>query len=245
MKDLIKKEIDKIESNIDSLVNIIGMYEDEFTAYGVRYVTEDNRQFFFADNNADVLAVAHLDTVMMMPSFRYNKDEAMIHSSFLDDRLGAYVILEHLQKELKYDILLTVDEEHRKSSARSFNLGKKYNWMFSFDCDGTAVEMYQYESPVLVMELKKYGFITGGAGYSDICELEHLGCKGFNFGVGYYDGHHRDGYAKLSETAENIIKFRNFYNANAGRHFRHKASRRLKTGSAVSTAVNYVQGVYY
>ncbi|MCX6161931.1 MAG: hypothetical protein NTV87_11465, partial [Ignavibacteriae bacterium] len=71
------------------------------------------------------------------------------------------------------------------------------------------------------------------------CELEHLGCKGFNFGTGYYKGHFEDGYAILNETAENIIKFRNFYNANAGKHFRHQATRKLNPGSATTTAVTY------
>lgn len=112
--------------------------------------------------------------------------------------------------------------------------------MFSFDRKGTEVVMYQYETPGLVKELDKYGFITGIGSYSDICELEHLGCKGFNFGTGYQNGHFENGYAKLNDTVENIIKFRNFYNANAGRHFPHKALRKLNPGSATTTAVTYI-----
>ena len=240
MKELIKKEIKRIEGNIDMLVNIIVMEIDDFKAYGFQHITEDNRQFFFADNHADVLAIAHLDTVQKEASFSYDKKDGMIYSSFMDDRLGAYILLEHLQSELKYDILLTVDEERGKSTARSFNPDKKYKWMFSFDRKGTEVVMYQYETSGLVKELDKYGFITGLGSYSDICELEHLGCKGFNFGTGYQKGHFENGYAILNETAENIIKFRNFYNANAGKHFPHKATRKLNPGSATTTAVTYI-----
>ncbi len=240
MKNQIKKEIKRIENNIDMLVNIIAMDIDEFEAYGFRHITEDNRQFFFADYHGDVLAVAHLDTVQKEPTFSHKKQDNTIYSSFLDDRLGAFIILEHLQKELKFDILLTVDEEQGRSTARSFNPDKKYNWMFSFDRKGTDTVLYQYETPELVTELSRFGLTTGKGTYSDICELEHLGCKGFNIGTGYYKGHFEDGYANLNETAENIIKFRNFYYANSGKHFPHKSTRKLNPGSATTTAVTYV-----
>ena len=236
MENLIKKEIKRFEKNPELFVNIVAMDIDEFDSYGLRYTTDDNREFYFADNHADILAVAHLDTVQQTQQFSYNKEEGLIYCSVLDDRLGAYIILEHLRKELKYDILLTVDEEQGKSTARSFNPGKKYKWMFSFDRKGTDVVLYQYETPALIKELSKYGFIIGKGNYSDIRELEHLGCKGFNIGTGYYNGHFEEGYAKINETAKNIVKFRNFYNANAGRHFRHKAKRKLNPGSATSTA---------
>jgi hypothetical protein len=234
MKNLIEKEIKKIQGNIDLLINIMGMEDDEFCAYGFEYLTEDKRKFYFMDNWADILAVAHIDTVQKEPTFSYNKKNDVIYSNFLDNRLGAYIILEHLLRELNYDVLLTVDGGKTMSTARSFNLKNNYKWIFSFDRKGTDVVMYNYETPALKKELAKYGFETGKGSYSDICELEHLGCKGFNFGAGYYDAQSINGYANLKETAENIVKFRNFYNANCKRKFRHKPKRELNPGSATT-----------
>jgi len=149
-EELLKKEVKKFYNNIDSLINIIAMDIDEFCAYGFSHATEDNRKFYFMDNEADILAVAHLDTVQQTVKFSMDKKNGLIHSPQLDDRLGAYIILEHLLRDMNYDVLLTIDEEKGRSTARSFNNGKKYNWMFSFDRRGTDAVMYQYESPEMI-----------------------------------------------------------------------------------------------
>lgn len=237
MKELINKEINKIKNNIDMLANIIFMNIDEFRAYGFTHITEDNRKFYFMNNDADILAVAHLDTVQPEHTFKFFGIDNIIKSSMLDDRLGVYVILEHLLQDLNYDVLLTVDEEIGKSTARSFNLGKDYKWMFSFDRKGTDVVMYNYETPETVSLLSKYGFKIGKGTYSDICELEHLRCKGFNFGTGYYNAHSTQGYAELDELAENIVKFRKFYEDYKSIKLHHKPLKMKKSGSAVSQAI--------
>ena len=133
--------------NTSALLEIVAMDINEFQAYGFEYKTEDGRKFFFMDNHAPVLAVAHLDTVINDISFSVNKKRKRMYSPMFDDRLGAYIILEHLLRELNYDVLLTVDEEIGKSTANSFNIGKEYNWIFSFDRKGSDVVMYQYDSP--------------------------------------------------------------------------------------------------
>lgn len=239
MEELINKELKSIKSDINMISNIAFMGIDEFRAYGFIYKTEDNRKFYFMDNRADILAVAHLDTVQPEPAFKYFAQDNVIKSSVLDDRLGVYLILEHLMQDLDYDVLLTKDEEIGKSTARSFNIGKNYNWIFSFDRKGTDVVMYNYESPEMISLLSKYGFKAGKGTYSDICELEHLGCKGFNFGTGYYNAHSKQGYARLDELARNIVKFREFYNENKDIKLPHRRKSLKKPGNAEAQIITY------
>lgn len=219
---------------------ICGMKIEDFRAFGFSHTTEDNRQFFFMDNNASVLAVAHLDTVQTENFCEFDANTNRILSPVLDDRLGAFLLLEYFLQDLDYDVLLTVDEEKGKSTARHFNLGKKYNWVFSFDRRGNDVVMYQYDSPELRNLLSKHNYETGRGSYSDICELEHLGCKGFNFGVGYQNAHSLDAYANIDDVYNNAEKFRQFYKANSNTHFPYKAVKPLNPGSAKSNAVTFI-----
>ncbi len=82
--------------------------------------------YFYKDNGSNVLAVAHLDTVADADErkCRFVVTEGggtVVFSRALDDRLGAYIILELLPLlGLKYDILLTVGEESGLSTAAHF-----------------------------------------------------------------------------------------------------------------------------
>lgn len=230
----------KIKSCMPYIKDICGMKIEDFHAYGFSHTTEDNREFFFMDNNADVLAVAHLDTVQSENFCEFDAKTNRILSPVLDDRLGAFVLLEYFLQDLDYDVLLTVDEEKGQSTARHFNLGKKYNWMFSFDRRGNDVVMYQYDTPEMRELLAKHNFETGKGSYSDICELEHLGCKGFNFGIGYQNAHSLNAYADVDDVYNNVEKFRKFYEANRHTHFMHKATGPLNPGSAKSNAITIV-----
>jgi len=230
----------QIKSYLPYLQDICKMKIDDFQAYGFEYITEDNRKFFFMDNHADILTVAHLDTVQSENFCKYDSKTDRILSPVLDDRLGAFVLLEYLMQDLDFDVLLTIDEEKGKSTARHFNIGKKYNWMLSFDRKGNDVVMYRYDSPEMRELLTKSGFEIGIGSYSDICELEHLGCKGFNFGVGYQNGHSIDAYADVKDVYNNVEKFKKFYNDNKHKHFKHTATRKLSPGSAECNAVTYI-----
>ncbi len=229
-----------LKSYLPYLKHICGMKIDDFRAYGISYTTGDNRKFFFMDNEADILAVAHLDTVQRKNFCKYDSKTKRILSPVLDDRLGAFIILEYLLRDLDYDVLLTVDEEECISTARHFNLGKKYKWMFSFDHRGNNVELLQYDSPEMRALLAKHNFQTDSGSYSDLYELEHLGCKGFNFGVGYHNQHSLDAYANIDDVYNNVEKFRKFYEANKNTHFVHKAKYPLYPGCAKSNAITIV-----
>lgn len=173
---------------------------------------------FYKDNGANILAVAHLDFIKDN-SFSYVKlvnNDYVMYSHALDDRLGAWIILNGiplLAKDIKYDILLTDLEESCHSTAQYFEKNKSYNWMFEFDRHGTGCVMYQYDTLESVNMVKGIFTVENGS-YSDIAALEHLGCLGFNFGTGYEQEHTPYCNANLQTVMHQINKFALFYEKN-------------------------------
>lgn len=188
--------------------------------YGLtEYKTEEGRHWY-KDNGADILAVAHLDSRYTFDTFNIvkGKPDSIIYCQTLDDRLGAYIILEWLQTaNVKFDILLTENEERSASTAADFKppTGKKYNWTFSFDRRGTDVAVYQYRSAKLVEALTNAGFESVVHGtYSDVVELEFLDVAGINFGAGYYKNHDYWAYASRNDITDQLRRFMQFYKTN-------------------------------
>lgn len=164
-----------------------------------------DRKTIYYDNGGDVLAVAHLDTVGdTVPVFAHGCVNAMQ----LDDRLGAWVVMDVLPKMLKgsgvnYDVLLTTDEERCDSTAKDWECpgGKQYRYMIEYDRQGTGSVAYQYQDdPIWCDAIEPYlGKLDVGS-YSDIADLSRLGCCGVNIGVGYHLQHSPCCYALLSDT---------------------------------------------
>lgn len=210
---------------------------ESFSAYGEMNGANPDR-FFYADHGSNILAVAHLDSVEKHKHFVTAKveDETIVYNAQLDDRLGAYIILDLLPKlGIQCDILLTEGEETGRSTARHFATEKQYNWMFSFDRMGTDVVMYKYETPKLSQMLRESDFRVGHGSFSDICCLESLGCAGFNFGCGYADYHSKLAHVQLSDTALMIQSFMHFYQQHKDEYLEHKAR-----DSYVSRASTYI-----
>ena len=184
--------------------------------------------YWFKNNNSKILAVAHLDSVQPWTHCHFIDDR--VYCPTLDDRLGAWVILEGLS-DLSYDILLTTNEEMCNSTAQFFKTDKEYNWIFQFDRSGRDVVMYDYETPELRKKLVDVGFKVGFGSYTDICEIEHLNCKGFNFGTGYYDYHSNYAYAKIPELLESMYRFRAFYAKYSEIKFPHTSTEHLYHGN--------------
>lgn len=185
--------------------------------------------YFFKDNGSNVLAVAHLDTVIHPEdrTCRFVMTEGagtVVFSGALDDRLGAYIILELLPLlGLTYDVLLTVGEESGQSTAGFFQppSGKDYNHIIEFDRGGTDVVMYQYEDNEVRQLVKNCGARVGVGSFSDVSYLEHLEVKGFNWGVGYQDYHGPRGHAFLEDTFEMVAKYLVFAEQNEGVYMPH------------------------
>lgn len=198
------------------------------------------RFYYYQDNGSDILAIAHLDSVQSdgTCSIMDTAQGPLVVSGTLDDRLGAYVILELLPKlGIVCDLLLTTDEEMGQSTADEFFPDHKdYNWMFQFDRGGTDVVMYDYETDELCALVEESTARVGNGSFSDICMLEHLGCAGFNWGVGYTDYHGPRAHAWLDDTFRMVARFVKFYNANAHKVFAHTPRRYAPTsGSKVYT----------
>lgn len=222
------------------LARICTLREDRFgRAFGMQTVRVEPRwksfrsdqsedYYHFRDNNSSVLAVAHLDTVVSqkgrVPHFRSTERGPLITSGALDDRLGAYVILNLLPKlGVTCDWLLTVGEESGASTAEHFSPGgKKYDWAIEFDRGGTDVVMYQYEDDASMRLIEAAGAETGWGSFSDIAFLDQLGVKAFNWGVGYRGNYHsKAGYAYLNDTFAMVAKYLRFHEQNAGTRLPH------------------------
>lgn len=219
----------------EALKRVCEMHESEFEfAYDMEKVEinelgrhPDDDFYLFRDNDAKVLAVAHLDTVMPHEGRTANiiDTEAgpVIFSGALDDRLGAYIILELLPAiGIKYDLLLTVGEESGQSTAEFFDAEKDYDWMIEFDRGGTDVVMYQYEDSYTMSLVRATGAVVGNGIFSDISYLGHLGIKGFNWGVGYEDYHGPRSHAFLNDTLDMVAKYVKFHRNNAGTSMPHR-----------------------
>lgn len=197
----------------------------DFSAYATRVeLPGDNRFYWYQDNGSDILAVAHLDSVQDDTRCTVVDTAAglLACSGGLDDRLGAYVILEMLPRlGIVCDWLLTTDEEMGASTADSFDTDKLYNWVIQFDRGGTDVVMYQYETKDLVKLVGASGAQVGTGSYSDICCLDHLGCAGINWGVGYRDYHGPRAHAWLEDTFRMVARFAKFHRANAATYLGH------------------------
>lgn len=188
------------------------------------------RFYWYQDNGADILAVAHLDSVQddVGAQVTWTAAGPLVTSGALDDRLGAYVILDLLPRlGVVCDILLTTDEELGQSTAREFAEdhaaeGKPYNWVIQFDRGGTDVVMYQYEAPEYVAMVEDAGAHVGDGSYSCIAELEELGCAAFNWGVGYADYHSPRSHAWLRDTFRSVARFLRFYETNRGHLLPHE-----------------------
>ena len=205
--------------NIEQLKKRCHQYIDTFE--GERVDTPAG-PYFFIDNGADILAVAHLDTVL--EPLMFIEYPGFVTSPVLDDRLGVHIILDVLPKlGLKYDILLTTGEETCNSTAQHFTPPRQYTWMFEFDRHGTDVVMYQYENGETTKAVESFGAYVGMGTYTDLVDLDHLGCSGFNWGCAYDLEHTYSCYVDLELCEYMISLFVDFYKEYKNTKFKHEA----------------------
>jgi hypothetical protein len=184
----------------------------------------------FKDNGSNILAVAHLDTVQphekRTAQYLDTAGGPVIYSGALDDRLGAYTILELLPAlGINVDVLLTTGEETGQSTAEEFVSDKDYHWMIEFDRGGTDVVTYQYEDAETSALVRDSGARMGNGIFSDIGVLEHLEIKGFNWGVGYQDYHSPRSHAYLEDYWMMLGHFVKFHDVNQGLYLPHEERR--------------------
>lgn len=208
------------------------------------HVIEDGggRKCIYIDNGANVLAVAHLDTVIdVRETFNFNvytrKNTRIIKCPALDDRLGVYIILEMLPALLGdgwADVLLTTDEESGSSTADVFvemyKDEREYSWMVEFDRRGGALTkdddavLYNYSVNAKDFKeaLQDAGFKDLSRGsFTDITDMEDMGVKAFNVAVGYHNNHSTKAYMLPIQTEYAVENFIEFYKANENTTFKH------------------------
>lgn len=217
--------------NLDKLTKVLKADTSDMLNNPKKYWNfkfQKGKGYLYVDRGANILAVAHMDTVADPNKYTKNKsnfrndvsiekvgfDDYEITSIKLDDRLGVFMIMDVLPYlGLRYDILLTTDEEIGMSSAMYFRTSKKYNWMFELDRRdyGTAV-LYQYQEKEIVDALKVCSYKIETGSFSDIANLDFLGCSGVNFGVGYLYEHTEGCYTRTSWMNVVVNMFVDFYN---------------------------------
>ncbi len=197
--------------NTNNLFKYLRAPIDAFRGMG-ETIDTPHGPLIFQDNGAKVLAVAHLDTVLdAKPRWKGKGSKRRIVCPQLDDRLGAWVILDLLPRlGIKVDVLLTDSEEVGNSTAQYFPQTDYYNWAFSFDRAGLDVVMYDYETCAFRAILEGYGYNVGWGSFSDICSLR-TGTACMNFGVGYHYQHSYRCCAKMSDTEYAVDMFREFH----------------------------------
>lgn len=228
-----RRQSDVVADAFDAAMLVHVCETDDFTQWADRVELPHDRFYWYRDNGARVLAVAHLDTVQHDRTCHVVDSAAglLAVSGALDDRLGAYVILELLPRlGITCDVLLTTDEERGQSTAYEFAEdyaeGKQYDWIIEFDRGGTDVVMYQYETPELIAMVESIGARVGDGSYSDIADLESLGCAAFNWGVGYVDYHSPRAHAWLADTFRMVSRYVSFHALFAGQYLEHVPDER-------------------
>jgi hypothetical protein len=181
----------------------------------------------FLDRGSNILAVAHLDTVASKDKrkCRFVDTEGagpIVVSRALDDRIGAYSILEWLPAlGFSPDVLLTVGEESGKSTAGLYEPYKQYDWIIEFDRGGTDVVLYCYDDTPTRKLVSDTGATVGRGSISDISYLYNCGVKAFNWGTGYRDYHTAKSHAWLADTWEMMDYFLLFLEQNETTHLPH------------------------
>ena len=190
----------------------------DFRKLGSVLDTQDG-PLIYIDKGSPILGVAHLDTVasklprsVFWGSAKYKDGSTalpVIQSIQLDDRLGAWMLLDLLPSMgMNFDVLLCDGEEKGRSTAEHFKPSKEYNWGFEFDRMGTGTVLYDYEDDdVWEQTLRSHGFGIEMGSFSDISSLTHVGCCFANFGVGYHSQHTHQCHAYLDDTVLMAMEF--------------------------------------
>ena len=214
-----------VQFDLTVLETMLTKDEAWFQRYGTFFSTKDGG-YIYKNNGSNILGIAHLDGAILqdakfiyISNATYEKQSTHVcfHNQF-DDRLGAYYLLHQLPSMLggvKFDWLLTTNEEWGQSTAKDFVLpeGKTYDWMVQFDRRGSEAVMYEYQSPEFKQEVAKYIPVTEGS-YTCIRELQHVGCRGVNWGTGYLYEHTKSHVFIMEQGAFVLNAFINFYHAN-------------------------------
>lgn len=166
---------------------------------------DPKKRRIFIDNGANILLVAHLDTVHK-PVIQKVKKDRIIGAGF-DDRAGYMMIDLLLQAGITADVLLTDLEESARSTAEHHTC-KDYHWIMGLDRAGADFVDYGLACDEMRTACKKFWSLGYGS-FSDICSLETEAAR-INVGIGYQHAHSQTSVLHLDAFTtqyQRIIKF--------------------------------------
>ena len=148
------------------------------------YGSKKRYRYVHVNNEAPILLVAHIDTVISPRLVKVNTGAGF------DDRLGVYAAHKLLQAYPQwFDLLLADYEEEGKSTAGYFLPKHPYKLVIELDREGTGFVDYDLASDSLKKTLKAYGLEEHLGSFSDICFLWNVKCNMINVGLGIFNSH--------------------------------------------------------
>lgn len=238
----------KIKSTDLSLETIVGMTQKELKSAlnakltSIGYTPVSKKGFLYAEGDAPVLLVAHLDTVHKQPVSRilYSKDGNLMMSPEGiggDDRCGVYMILQ-LIEEMRPFILFTEDEEIGCVGARDFAKSKihpQVNYIVEMDRrGGNDAVFYGCDNPEFTEFVCSFDFEKAHGSFSDISVIApKLGVAAVNISSGYYNEHSRHEYINLYEVERNIQRIKTMIQSDSP-HFEYMERERVSLFNQMS-----------
>lgn len=175
-------------------------------------------------DDSNILVVAHMDSVAKPSQPRFKKQS--FYAPTVDNRIGFWIATKWLPSIGIYpDVLLTDHEEMASSTAKFFKTEKKYRWMVQFDRMNMDVATYQYGTEEMDKAIESVNMKPTYGSYTCICDLEDLGCAGFNWGVGYRDYHGPGAHVNLDELTHNLRAFKKFWDSFSQHTFKFEVTK--------------------
>jgi hypothetical protein len=200
----------------------ISAFDKLGTRQGRNIFIPGNTKFDFNNKHRKVLAVAHLDHY----KGKLSCTDTSLITPALDDRLGVWAICRKLPTMVnggrRYDILLTVDEEHGLSSADEFcKQADKYNWIFELDRRGADAAYYGFCDDLWLEALQGDGWELSIGSFTDICAFEEGRVSAINFGIAYENEHTTNCRVDFSKLGLQLQRIAAFYNRYQNSRFAH------------------------
>lgn len=187
-------------------------------------------QYLYLNRGSDIIAMAHLDTVCRLTGITSAKNDK-VHATGLDDRLGAWIIMDLLPSiGLNYDIVLTDNEERGQSTIKNFEPAKTYKWAFEFDRADDDVVTYSKDTPAFMAQLTKHFKTIGRGSLSDITTFKGK-CCAVNIGTGLKFGHSETSYFEVSTLENQLDRFLAFMEENENVAYPYEAPAATSFGA--------------
>lgn len=177
-------------------------------------------EYIFAEGDAPIGLVAHLDTVFDRPpqSIFYDNMKSVMWSPDglgADDRAGVYSIIQILKMGFRPTVILLTDEEKGGLGASIFiedfpHPPKKLKYLIELDRqDSDDCVFYNCWNREFIDYVESFSFITNFGSFSDISFICPVwGIAGVNLSIGYYNEHTYCEFLHVGQMYNTISKIK-------------------------------------